>query len=67
MSVSSDIKFTGQNQKQHRNGKACRASKTCFWLSLCFGSSLIYLISKETISIYHASLQDFHAPRVSDK
>ena len=40
--VSFDIKFIRRDQKQHRNGEACRASPTCFW------SSLINLISKDT-------------------
>ena len=41
MLVSFDIKFIRQDQKQHRNGEAFRASLTCFW------SSLINLISKD--------------------
>ena len=40
MLVSNVIKFIRRDQKQHRNGEACRASLTCFW------SSLINLISK---------------------
>ena len=42
MLVSFDIKFIRRDQKQRRNGEACRASPTCFW------SSLINLISKDT-------------------
>ena len=34
MLVSFDMKVIGQDQKQCRNGKVCRASMTCFWVSL---------------------------------
>ena len=34
-------------RSEHRNGEACRASLTCFWLSL------INLISKDTIMIFY--------------
>ena len=34
MLVSFNIKFIKQDQKQRRNGEACRASPTCFWSSL---------------------------------
>ena len=34
MLVSFDIKFIRRDQKQRRNGEACRASPTCFWSSL---------------------------------
>ena len=46
MLVSFDSKFIRQDQKQRRNGEACRASPTCFWLSL------IYLISKGTFVVF---------------
>ena len=49
MFVSFDIKFIGRDQKQHRNGEACRASPTCFW------SSLINLISKDTYVVFYLS------------
>ena len=41
MLVSFDIEFIRRDQKQRRNGEACRASPPCFW------SSPINLISKE--------------------
>ena len=52
-----DIKFIRQDQKQHRNGEACRASPVCFW------SSLINLISNATyvVSIYHEFSADLMA------
>ena len=52
-----DIKFIRRDQKQRRNGEACRASPTCFWLSL------INLISRDTyvVFIYHESLEDSKA------
>ena len=49
MFVSFDIKFIRRDQKQHRNGEACRASPTCFW------SSLINLISKDTYVVFYLS------------
>ena len=49
MLVSFDIKFIRRGQKQHRNGKACQASSTCFW------SSLINLISKDTYVVFYLS------------
>ena len=49
MLVSLDIKFIRRDQKQHRNGEACRASLTCFW------SSLINLISKDTDMVFYYS------------
>ena len=49
MLVSFDIKFIRQDQKQYRNGEACRASLTCFW------SSLINLISKDTYIFFYLS------------
>ena len=58
MLVFIDIKFIRRDQKQRRNGEACRASPTCFW------SSLINLISKKTLtcfSISHALLEDLMA------
>ena len=58
MLVSFDIKFISLDQKQRRNGEACRASLACFW------SSLINLISKDTwVSIYNAILADLLAKR----
>ena len=44
-----DIKFIRLDQKQRRNGEACRASPTCF------SSSLINLISKYTIMVFYLS------------
>ena len=41
MLVSFDIKFIKRDQKQRRNGGACRTSPTYFW------SSPINLISKD--------------------
>ena len=57
MLVSFDIKFIRRDQKQPRNGEACFAIPMCFW------TSLINLISKDTymVSIYHASSLDFKA------
>ena len=49
MLVSFDIKFIRQDQKQRRNGEACRASPTCFW------SSLINLILKDTFTVFYLS------------
>ena len=49
MLVSFDIKFIRRNQYQCRNGKACRASPTCFWLSL------INLLSKDTYVVIYLS------------
>ena len=49
MLVSFDIKFIRLDQKQRRNGEACRASPTCFW------SSLINLISKDTYVVFYLS------------
>ena len=49
MLVSSDIKFITRDQKQRRNGEACRASPTCFW------SSLINLILKDTHMVFYLS------------
>ena len=46
MLVSFDIKFIKRDQKQRRNGKACGASQTCFWLSL------INLISEDTYMFF---------------
>ena len=46
MLVSTGIKFIRREQKQHRNGEACRARPTCFW------SSLINLILKDTNMIF---------------
>ena len=46
MLVTFDIKFIRLDQKQHRNGKACRASPACFWLIL------INLKSKDTIVVF---------------
>ena len=42
-------KFIRLDQKQHRNGDACRASPMCFWLSL------IRLISKDTFMVFYSS------------
>ena len=39
--VSFDNEFIGRDQKQRRNGEACRASPTCFY------SSMINLILKD--------------------
>ena len=57
ISVSFNIKFIRRDQKQRRNGEACRASPTCIW------SSLINLISKTLtwFSIYHALSADLMA------
>ena len=56
MLVSFEIKFIRRDQKQRRNGEACRAIQTCFW------PSLINLISKDMwYSIYHALLADLIA------
>ena len=49
MLVSFNIKFIRQDQKQHRNGEACRASLMCFWLSL------IKLVSKESDVVFYLS------------
>ena len=49
MLVSSDIKFIRRDSKQSRNGKACRASPTCFCLSM------INLISKDTYVVLYLS------------
>ena len=46
MLVSFDIKCIRRDQKQGRNGEACRASPTCFW------SSLIKLVSKDTDMVF---------------
>ena len=46
MLVSFDIKFR-RDQKQHRNGEACRANPTYFW------SSPINLISKENDIVFY--------------
>ena len=51
MLVSFDIKFKRQDQKQRRNGEACRASATGFWSSLI----MINLISKDTYRIFYLS------------
>ena len=58
-----DIKFIMRDQKQCRNGEACRASPAYFW------SSLINLISKDTyvVSIYHALLEDLMATSQRNK
>ena len=42
-----DIKFIRRDQKQRRNGEACRASPTCFW------SSQINLIPKDTYMVFY--------------
>ena len=59
MLVSFDIKFIRQDQKQCRNGEACRASPTCFW------SSLINLTAKDTYVVFCLSrlLADLMAKR----
>ena len=49
MLVSFDSKFIRRDQKQRRNGETCRASPTCFWLSL------INLISNDTYMVYYLS------------
>ena len=50
MLVSFDIKFIRRDQKQRRNGQACRASPMCFWVSL------INLVSeKDTYMVYYLS------------
>ena len=49
MFVSFDIEFIRRDQKQCRNGEACRASATCFW------SSLINMISKDTFVVFYLS------------
>ena len=49
MLMSFDIKFVRRDQKQRRNGEACRASPTCFW------SSLINLILKNTNVVFYLS------------
>ena len=49
MSVSFNILFIRQDQKQRRNGEPCGASPMCFW------SSLINLISKDTDMDFYLS------------
>ena len=49
MLVSFDTQFIRQNQKQRRNGEACRASPTYFW------SSLMNLISKDSYVVFYLS------------
>ena len=49
MFVSFDSKLIRRDQKQRRNGEACRASPTRFW------SSLVYLISKDTYVVFFLS------------
>ena len=49
MLVSFGIRFIRQDQKQRRNGEACRAKPTCFW------SSLINLISIDTYVVFYLS------------
>ena len=63
MLVSYAIKFIRRDQKQCRNGEACRASPTCFW------SSLINLISKDiyVIFLFHALLANLMAKRQQKK
>ena len=63
MLVSFDIKFIRQDQKQLRNGEACRASLMFFW------SSLINLISEDItwFSVYHALLTDLMAKKQRNK
>ena len=60
MFVSFDIQFIRRDQKQRKNGEACRASPACFW------ASQINLISKDTktwFSIDHVLLADLMAKR----
>ena len=61
--VSFEIKFIRREQKQFRNDEACRASLTCFWLSL----KTLYPKTLTWFSIYHASFQDFKASRAPKK
>ena len=63
MLVSFDIKFIRRDQKQRMNGEACQASRTYFWSSLIN----LYLKTLTWDSIYHASIEDFKAQRVSEK
>ena len=49
MFVSFDSKLIRRDQKQRRNGEACRASPSYFW------SSLVYLISKDTYVVFFLS------------
>ena len=44
-----EIKFIMRDQKQRRNGEACRTSSACFW------SSLINLISKDIDLVFYLS------------
>ena len=47
MIVSFDIRFIRRDQKQRRNGEACRAIPTFFW------TSLINFISKGTYVFFY--------------
>ena len=51
MLVAFDINFIRQNQEPHRNGKACRASPKCFWLSLInlISEDLPYFFAYKTV------------------
>ena len=57
MLVSFDIKFIRRDQKQRRNGEACRACPTCCW------SSPINLISKDTCFLFIMHHQIFKRRR----
>ena len=63
MLVSFDVKFIRRDQKQHRNGEACLASPTCFWLNL------INLISKDTYMVFYLSciISRFHDEKTVKK
>ena len=63
MLVSFDIKFIRQDQKQHMNGEACQTSPMCFW------SSLINLISKDTYVVFYLLwiFSRFNAKRQQNK
>ena len=47
MLASFDVKSIGQDKKRRRNGKACRASPTCF------RSSLTNLMLKDTKDFFY--------------
>ena len=49
MLVSFDTQFIRRDQKQCKNGEACRASPNCFWYSL------INMILKANIMVFYLS------------
>ena len=49
MLLSFDIKFIRRDQNQRKNDEACRTISMCIW------SSLINLISKDTVMVFYLS------------